>query len=306
VVDIAGLPLRLRGTDADRLAVLSRLFGTLPRVVAASVGAIVYQRRPVAVPRRRPDEAYSDLDAWHEGNQLFLSSPQHGLVARATPDGAVIGGSGVPSEHGMRRLLHPIFTHVLGWHGIYVLHGAAVRLGDVGVLAMGQTGQGKSTLVLAAMEHGWEVLADDLVAVQADDDGIVLRGVPKPLTLPGDVAASALDDAESLDWDWRARRRLPADRLDLRAVRLAAVVVITHGTGRDASLTPTPSHELTELLFSSFMSTPDAPLLRRFFPVGAAIARHPAWTLGHSTDPEVRLAEAAGALGRVVAQLPSG
>jgi hypothetical protein len=205
----------------------------------------------------------------------------------------------------MRRMLHPIFTHVLAWHGIYVLHGAAMRSGDTGLFALGQTGQGKSTLVLAAMEHGWDVLADDLVAVRVDAGGeVTLRGVPKPLTLPSDVEAVALDGAEHLDWDWRSRRRLPPDRLDRRAVRLDGIVIVSHGTGRRASLRLTAAHDLTELLFSSFMSTPDAPLLRRFFPVGAAIARRPAWTLGHSTDPEMRLEEAAAALGRVVAQLP--
>jgi hypothetical protein len=303
VADIAGLPLRLRGTDQERAGVLHGLFGSLPPTAAEPVGTILYGRRSVAMPRRAPDEAYGDLDVWHEGDQLLLSSPLHGLVARATPDSAVIGGQGAPTEHGMRRLLHPIFTHVLAWHGVYVLHGAAVRKGDTGIFALGQSGQGKSTLVLAAMEHGWDVLADDLVAIRVEDGRVTLRGVPKPLTLPADVEADALDEAETLDWDWRSRRRLAPDRLDLRPVDLAAVVVVSHGAERTASLTPTPSHEITELLFSSFMSTPDAPLLRRFFPVGAAIARHPAWTLGHSTDPDVRLAETAGALDRVVAEV---
>jgi hypothetical protein len=285
--------------------VLHELFGSLPPTELGSAGTVVFRRRGVALPRRRPDESYIDLDVWHEGDQLFLSAPDHGLVARADPAGAVIGGPGAPHEHGMRRVLHPIFTHVLAWHGIYVLHGAAMRRGDLGVFAIGQSGQGKSTLVLAAMEHGWDVLADDLVAVRVDDGGVSLRGVPKPLTLPGDLEATTLDDAEELDWDWRERRRLPPDRLDLRAVRLAAVVVVSHGAERAATLTPTGAHQMTELLFSSFMSTPDAPLLRRFFPVGAAIARHPGWTLGHSIDPEARLAEAAAALDRLVAELPT-
>jgi len=162
---------------------------------------------------------------------------------------------------------------------------------------VGDTGQGKSTLALAALEHGWHVLADDLVAIASGDDGdLVARGVPKPLAVPGDLDAAASAGAEHLAGDWRQRRHLPADRLDPRPARLAAVVVAGHGHGKDATIEMVSSTDLTPLLFSSFMSTPDPLLLRRFFPVGAALARLPLRRLRHSAEPSARLAAAARAM----------
>jgi hypothetical protein len=305
VLDIGGVPLLLRGTTADGAAALEQLFGGLPATPEAPRGQVVYGRRRVAVPRRPPDESYADLDVWHEGRELYLASEHHRLAARADATDAVIAGAG-GSVLGLRRMLQPVFTHLLAWQGHYVLHAAAVRREGAGYLVLGESGQGKSTLALAALEHGWDVLADDLVSVSETGGEVVLRGVPKPLALPGDLEARALSGATGIDGDWRNRRHLAADRLDRRAVPLAAVVVVAHGQTPASAVRTLDASDVTRLVFSAFMSTPDALLLRRYFGVGAAVARAPVREVRHGSDPTTRLVEAARALEIVHAGVQEG
>jgi hypothetical protein len=293
VLDIGGVPLLLRATDGARAAVLDTLFGSLEPCPDEPVGEIVVRKRGVARPSREPDEVYTDLRVWRDGEVLSLASGPHAMTARATPTHAELGGEGADHSFGVRRFLQPVFTHMLGWHGSYILHGAAVRRGDRAALVVANSGQGKSTLALAALEHGWEVLSDDLVAVRIEDGTVVVQGVPKPLALPADVEADVLADATVLHWDKRQRRQLPSTRLDHRPAPLGVVLVVGHGQGAGAAAEPIAGSEVTTLLFQAFMSTPDPPLLRRYFPVGAAIARTPMWRFLHSADPSRRLSEAA-------------
>ncbi len=97
------------------------------------------------MPDRSPDERQPDLEVWHDGDVLHLASEPHGVRARVTPTQAQIVGGTPPREQAFRRVFQPVITHMLGYRGIFVLHAASMRKGDRGVLALGETGKGKST-----------------------------------------------------------------------------------------------------------------------------------------------------------------
>jgi hypothetical protein len=61
--------------------------------------------------------------------------------------------------------------------GMLVMHGNALTKYGQAIVCVGDSGAGKSTLAYALMQLGWELLADDLVAITPD--GIVLPGVQR-------------------------------------------------------------------------------------------------------------------------------
>jgi hypothetical protein len=278
------------------------LFGALAPCPDAPLGELVFERRPVAVPRRSPDEDYKEQALWHDGERLFVEAPPHAIRAVVTPTSARVGCASPTDEVGLRQLFHPIATHMLAYHDAYVVHGAAVRRDGFAVLVLGESGKGKSTLALAALEHGWTVMSDDLVALRRHRGGLEMRGVPKPLALPGDLAAEALAASPALAWDHRERRHVGVERLDTGPVELTRIVVVDHGDDDRAALAPIATDEVLSLLLGSFASSLDASLMRRFFPVATTAARLPCSRLLHARDPDARLREAV----RVLDQLADG
>lgn len=74
-------------------------------------------------------------------------------------------------------LLGSAVAAVLIQRGVLVLHGNALAREGRAIACLGHSGAGKSTLAFALMEQGWQVLADDLVAITPD--GRVLPGIPR-------------------------------------------------------------------------------------------------------------------------------
>ncbi len=67
-------------------------------------------------------------------------------------------------------LLGSCMGAILHQRGRIVLHGNALRSGDSAIVFAGVSGQGKSTLAGAFFQRGYEVLADDLAAVDENFD----------------------------------------------------------------------------------------------------------------------------------------
>ncbi len=65
-------------------------------------------------------------------------------------------------------LLGSAFGALLFQRGHLVLHGNAIRIGDQCMVCVGHSGAGKSTLAAGFLRRGHEVLADDVVPVDAD------------------------------------------------------------------------------------------------------------------------------------------
>ena len=92
-----------------------------------------------------------------------------------------------------------VWTAVLQQRGYLTLHASVVRTGAGAVLFLGRSGTGKSTLAWAFARRGYEVVSDDIAAVQTDPDGTVqvLPGHPY-LRLWADVLARAGEDTGQL------------------------------------------------------------------------------------------------------------
>ena len=67
-------------------------------------------------------------------------------------------------------------VHALQSHGRFILHGAAVcDGGDRGILILGESDTGKSTLTMSLIKEGWGYLSDDSLVVSRSDEGIVTK-----------------------------------------------------------------------------------------------------------------------------------
>lgn len=79
--------------------------------------------------------------------------------------------------------------------GLLVLHGNAIRIGDQSIVCVGHSGTGKSALAAGFAKRGYDILADDVVAVDADCHA--LSGFPR-LKLWQDTAEALEIDTSSL------------------------------------------------------------------------------------------------------------
>lgn len=144
-----------------------------------------------------------------------------------------------------RQLLDTVLLCASSLYGAQLLHAGAVLLpGGVAAIA-GPTGAGKSTLTAALMRRGHTLLADDIVALDLDGDGVRAYPGPPLMNLPVDLAAGGEfgaviatfeDDAEA--WvEVRHSARQPA--------RLAAVFLLERGVRSLADvqvMAPNPLH----------------------------------------------------------------
>lgn len=65
-------------------------------------------------------------------------------------------------------LLGTAFGALLFQRGHLVLHGNAIRIGDQCMVCVGHSGAGKSTLAAGFVQRGFQILADDVVPVDAE------------------------------------------------------------------------------------------------------------------------------------------
>lgn len=82
---------------------------------------------------------------------------------------------------------------VLIQRGLLVLHGNALAREGRAIVCLGNSGAGKSTLAYALMQQGWQLLADDLVVINAA--GQVLPGIPRIQLWQDAAEAFGLDPA---------------------------------------------------------------------------------------------------------------
>ena len=92
-------------------------------------------------------------------------------VAPGRREALVHRASGRRPAAAIGELLSAALTHALAAQGMAMVHAAAFRAGDDGVLALGAGFSGKSTLTAAALRLGARAVSDDLVAVGRDGAG---------------------------------------------------------------------------------------------------------------------------------------
>lgn len=122
-----------------------------------------------------------------------------GVARYRVQDGSKITFEPAPGAHkdSIRLfLLGTALGAALMQRGFLVLHGNAIRVGDSCLICLGPSGAGKSTLAAGFMQRGYELLADDVVAV--NQDGAVLPGIPR-IKLWQDAASNLSIDTADLN-----------------------------------------------------------------------------------------------------------
>ena len=133
---------------------------------------------------------------WVNPSSLWLQVPH---VARFLVTGGntimIDPESGIDEDSLRVFLLGSAFGALLFQRGLLVLHGNAIRIGDQCMVCVGHSGAGKSTLAAGFMQRGYQVLADDVVSVDAQCRA--LPGFPR-IKLWQDVADQLKIDTKNL------------------------------------------------------------------------------------------------------------
>lgn len=79
----------------------------------------------------------------------------------------------------LEDFMHPI-VELLRHNGLYAHHAAAVSNEDGGLLLLGKSGQGKTTLSIDLLSHGFDFLADDRCLIKEDDQGFEALSLYEP------------------------------------------------------------------------------------------------------------------------------
>lgn len=80
----------------------------------------------------------------------------------------------------LEDFMHPL-VELLRQNGVYAHHAAAVSEGGRGLLLLGKSGQGKTTMSVDLLSRGFDFLADDRCFLQEDGDGWEAFGYYEPI-----------------------------------------------------------------------------------------------------------------------------
>ena len=125
---------------------------------------------------RRPDGRRIARYTTHPESGYVLDAVSYGRF-HISADGSAIECAPVRTAPHLwqRYLVGQILPFAAVVHGLEVFHTSVVRVGDRGVVFTSPSGGGKSTLAVALVLRGAELVADDVMAVDADGaDGPLL------------------------------------------------------------------------------------------------------------------------------------
>ncbi len=212
-------------------------------------GEVAIRLGPVGSPPAQLDPA--GFGFWAAGDEAchFLEKVGAFLV-RGGREIVIDPAPGVEERLLRLSLLGPAFALLLHQRGFLVMHASVVARGDTAVAILGKSGWGKSTIAGALYAKGYDLVADDVAAVQLDEEGAsVLPGFPQVKLWP--EAATLLGETpEHLpllhpSFDKRAWRTSRGFSLEPR--RLEHIYVLA--TGPDPAIAPlTPREACFELL----------------------------------------------------------
>jgi hypothetical protein len=156
-------------------------------------------------PVRQLFEAQHDFGYYPASGLLHFADS--GIAAQCDPEAGVLRISvRVGDQRAAFLASHLYLTlpllEILKRHDRFAVHAGGVALGGRAVLFPGASGAGKSTIALACVRAGWELLGDDLVLLRENDDGrLRVHAFPDEIDLTEDslrffpeldIAASAL------------------------------------------------------------------------------------------------------------------
>jgi tetratricopeptide (TPR) repeat protein len=292
-VDLGGVSLELRTTDATRADAVRVAFGRLEPSLDDPLVSLTFGNHRVPLPERDADESQGDLELWYDDESLSLAYGTS-VSARVESAAGTVGGYASDVGRVFWRVAPFMLASLLAPHERFVVHGGAIERDGHAVLVLGGSGWGKSTLILGALRDGWNVLSDDLVLVRPDQAGAAVSGIPKTLAVPRDVVGTEAAGT-AIDKDPRARVKLPFEAWDRRWHPITSVVVVGHGDAEQTGVESIEPVELLALLLRSMLSR-QPPNVRRYTRLAITLCGLPARRLLHSQAAETRAQSAAEAL----------
>jgi hypothetical protein len=294
VFDVAGVAIAVDAGDDARGSVVAAGLAGFADTDAPAVARLTIDDLEVVPPDRAPDSELLGIRFWLDGDGIVLSAED--VLVEVTGSTGRLHVPNLERATLAENCVYLPLTWLLARHNRFVLHGGAVARADTGLLLLGTSGAGKSSLAFAAWETGWDVLADDLVIVEPDTGdrsrGFRIYGVHRRPALPSEVGGPLVEGARPLD-DPRARVPLSRELLTDGARHLTGIVVITHSETTTGTMKAVGAHPVMPIVLQSFAGSAARDLRAVFFPTAAALARLPTWELGHSVDADVRRAAAA-------------
>ncbi len=198
-VNFDGFAVQLRTNSATLKAKLEQYFAAFRTadnsdvldstvVFAADVslpdlGISDWQVKQPEPGKQRVKEHFRKID---EG--IIVRKVQTGVHLAYLGSSRICAGPLVENANQVINFVNNIYMdHLLRDHG-QLFHAAGVCDGERGLGLAGRSGKGKSTLALKLLETGLDFVSNDRLVVQAADDGLIMRGVPKyPRINPGTI-----------------------------------------------------------------------------------------------------------------------
>ena len=299
IVDVGQIPIRLSATDAVRAAAIREVLGRMPVSEREPLAGLRFSAHRLPLPAREPDEVQGDVELWHDDEALSISSRGE-VTASVSAGHAEIGGFSRHLTVAVHHISPFILASLLAPHEQFLLHGGAIHRDGHGVLVLGDSGMGKSTLILGALQGGWDVLSDDLVLLRAGEDRPAMAGIPKALIADTEVVGE--DVASWPRWgDARYRSYVQFEAWDRTRRPITAIVVVDHGSSERTVIEPLERPTLLGLLVRGMLCG-QRQGRQAYMQLAMRLCDLPAYRLLHSRDPGGRALEATDALAARLAQ----
>ncbi|HKY48352.1 MAG TPA: hypothetical protein VJQ79_10270, partial [Acidimicrobiia bacterium] len=171
---------------------------TLPAGTGLRVGPVA----PVLVPGSEPVVSQRSDEVvwrrhWSETDRLVIEFVDLVTVAVQDSKGLVTFDRYLEPEMEQHLLFDHILPLVLARRGNLVLHGGVISRNGTGVVLVGATGAGKSTMTAFAWQHGWTVGGDDGAVLHATDPPTVEPTYATVRLTPDSAALLGVDPAMS-------------------------------------------------------------------------------------------------------------
>lgn len=234
------LPGLLLSSRPSRPTDIKIHFGNLPSwLEEKQVARELWYRNPELGPNGKPRlTAWFLTDYYHleyaDGTQFLIDD-------EGTRIWATWPNETLTPEDTATYLLGPVMGFVLLLRGFISLHACAVALGESAVAIVGPAGSGKSTTAAVFAEHGYRILAEDVVTLRdLGEEFLVQPAYPSIRLWPASVEAlyGAADRLPKLTPTWdKCYLDLTQDKYEFQhePLPLAAIYVLAERTDDPAA-----------------------------------------------------------------------
>lgn len=110
-------------------------------------------------------------------------------------------------HHFKGKSLRPLWSILAGLLGLRMMHAAAIARDGYGLLIVGNSGRGKTTLAATAARHGWELLSEDTTPVSVQNGEVCAYSLYSSISFTEDeIARQGLTVAARLEDHERGKR----------------------------------------------------------------------------------------------------